>query len=60
VVVEAVGAPCLGYLSFISNPPKSPVPLFFSGLNEGLVHGQPFPGKLEDLEAGNKKKTCWE
>jgi hypothetical protein len=56
MVVQAVGPPCLGYPSFISTSPLlNPLPFIFSGLNEGLVHGQPFPGKLENSEAGNKK-----
>jgi len=44
---------------FLNIYPLLPRPFIVSGLNEGVVHGQPFPGKLENSEAGNTK-TCWE
>jgi hypothetical protein len=55
MVVQAVRLLCFGHPSFIFTPRL----FIVSGLNEGVVHGQPFPRKLENPEAGNTK-TCWE
>ena len=52
---------CTGPMSWIPvlhiYPPLGPLPSPFivSGVNEGLIHGQPLAGNMENSEAGNTK-----